>query len=265
MPGLADFQPYKSHVQGGLRGGNFVNAQFIVLSAGPPRLQDLGGGAAVDPTGAVKDTVYPIGLTQNISISQNKSVSRIFEIGSDRSYTITGHTFGQLSLSRILYHGGNLLRCLYAYYGTGPEVGSYPIDPLFASEGALETLNFPFTDSATGVADDNTKDSQVQIKSGLHGVRVPPGFGNLFLNLASDLFSQPIGLLLTILDNEENSVAQTYFEECYIPAHSIGMDSQGLIVQESVGIQYERMVPIDNVSVKLVDKILADPQGTRAF
>ena len=267
MPGFTDWQPHKTHVQGGLREGNFVNAQFIMISAGPPHLQDIGAyvagaGAGV---GTVKDVVYPIGLTQNLGISQNKAVSKIFEIGSDRSYVITGRTFGQLSFSRIWYHGPNLLRCLYAYYGTGVELGTYPIDSLFESEGKLESLNFPFTSDTQGATDENTKESQVKIKSGLHGVRIPPGFDNMFLNLASDLFSQPIGLLLSIMDNEENPIASAYFEQCYVPSHSIGFDSNGLIVQESIGIQYERIVPIDNVQVKLVDKILADPQGARAF
>ena len=84
MPGISDWSPYKTHVQGGLREGNFLNGQFIMIAAGPPFLSLVGLGAG-DEIG--EDIAYPIGLTQNIALSQNKAISRIFEIGSDRSYS----------------------------------------------------------------------------------------------------------------------------------------------------------------------------------
>lgn len=263
MPGHADWDPYKTHVQGGLREGNFVNGQFVMICAGPPHLSDIGAGAAVDALNkGTTNVAFPIGLTQNISISQNKAISRIFEIGSDRSYFITGRTVGQLSLSRVVYHGPSLLKCLMAYYGsTADGAGTYNIDELYASGAKNSPLLSPLTDSAKTVkAIDG-----VQVKGGLHGVHVPPGFDNLYLNLASDLFSQPLGLLLLFKDNAMNDVASVYLEQCYIPTHSIALDSQGLIVQESVGIQYERIVPIKNTAVKLMKGIIADPQGSRSY
>lgn len=266
MPGHTDWQPYRTHVQGGLREGNFLNGQFVLLCAGPPHLQDIGSGSAADTLGASgKDVCYPIGVTQNIALTQNKAISRIFEIGSDRSYFITGRTVGQLSLSRVMYHGPSLLRVLYAYYSTTTgEPGTYNIDPLFPSEG-VNNFNFPFTVGDTGDPLDEGPGSLVRVKGGLHGVRYPPGFDNVWLNLASDIFSQPIGLLLIFRDNEENDVAAVYLEQCYVPTSSLALDSQGLIIQESVGIQYERIVPIQNTAVRLVSEILPDPQGARAF
>lgn len=265
MPGLIDWQPYRTHVQGGMREGNFVNGQHVLICAGPPHLQDIGSAAAANVLGGAKDVVFPIGATQNVAISQNKAVSRIFEIGSDRSYFITGRTVGQLSLSRVHYHGPSLLRVLYAYYGTGAELGTYPIDQLYDSEGRTNPLNHPFVAGSNGANPPDVAESQVRIKSGLHGVRIPPGFDNLFINLASDLFSQPIGLLLVFRDNEENDVGSVYLEQCMIPTHSFAVDAQGLIIQESVGIHFERIVPIKNTAVKLVDTIIADPQGARSF
>ena len=261
MPGHTDWQPYETHVQGGLRPGNFLNGQHVLLCAGPPHLQDIGASAGTSVS-SVKDVVYPIGMTQNIALSQNKAVSRIFEIGSERSYFITGRTVGQLSLSRVIYHGPSLLRCMYAYYGTSDH---YAIDQLYSSEAKDLALNFPFIAGDTGTTAEDLAESSVKLKNGLHGVRVPPGFDNLFLNLASDLFSQPLGLLLIFRDNEENDVASVYLEQCYIPAHSLALDSQGLIIQESIGVQYERIVPIKSTAVRVVDTIVADPQGARAF
>jgi hypothetical protein len=99
------------------------------------------------------------------------------------------------------------------------------------------------------------------IKAGLHSVKVPPGYDNMFLNLASDLFSQPLGLLLVMKDNEENTIASVYLDQCYVPQHSMAVDSQGLIMQESVGIQYEKMVPIRLPQLGLIDSNLLDETG----
>lgn len=245
MPGFDDWSPYKTHVQGGLREGNFLNGQFILLCAGPPFFSQLGsdGTAATTP-------VYPIGLTQNVALSQNKAISRIFEIGSDRSYFISGRSVGQLSLGRVVYHGPSLLRALYAYYDTSNDIGTggayaiSPLDPRQSGKGVP-----PFSLEGDGVSQN------------LHSVQIPPGYGNMFLNLASDLFSQPMGLFLVFKDNAKNTVASVYLDQCYVPQHSIAVDAQGLIVQESVGIQYERMQPVKMPQVQLLSSVLDDETG----
>ncbi len=241
--GAGEWQPYSAHVQGGLKEGNFLNGQFILICAGPPFHSQIEGGEEG------LNLVYPIGLTQNVALSQNKAISRIFEIGSDRSYFISGRSVGQLSLGRVVYHGPSLLRALYAYYSTGPNAKAFGISPLTEESGG--GVN-PFTQSDQG---DGTN------HSGLHDVKIPPGYDNMFLNLASDLFSQPLGLMLLFKDNQENTVASVYLDQCYIPQHSIAVDAQGLIIQESVGVQYEKMVPIKSTSVKLVTGILGDEFG----
>ena len=262
MPGMHEtWNPYKTHVQGGLREGNFLNGQFVLICAGPPHLSDIGASSSGGDTGA--DICFPIGLTQNIAISQNKAISRIFEIGSERSYFITGRSVGQLSLSRIVYHGPSLLKCLYAYYGTNTSVmGDDLVDPLFSSAALESAARFPFAVEEQGK---NLPGSSVSLQSGVHGVRIPPGYENMYLNLASDLFSQPIGLYLIFKDNNESSVASVYLEQCYVPTHSLALSSQGLIIQESVGIQYERIVPVKSASVRLVSGILPDEEGSGSF
>ncbi len=262
MPGISTWKPYKTHVQGGLRDGNFLNGQFVLIAAGPPHLADVG---AAQSGGGGGEIAYPIGITQNLALSQNKAVSRIFEIGSERSYFICGRTIGQLSLSRVMYHGPSLLKSLYAYYGTGGEDGNYAIDSLFESPGKESPLNNPFIAGDAGVATEDLGESMVQVSSTAHGVRIPPGFDNLYLNLASDLFSQPVGLLLVFRDNNENDVASVYLENCYVPSSSLALDSQGLIIQEAVSIVYERIIPIANTAVRLVDTIVPDIQGGSAY
>src|SRR5271166_6135617 len=101
--------------------GRYANAGVTMLAAGPPRLANIGGAAAI--AGAVSGNgqaanqiVFPIGIVQNFNLSHTRQFSRIFEIGSERSYFIAGRTVGQIGLGRIYYWGASLLRILYAYY-----------------------------------------------------------------------------------------------------------------------------------------------------
>ena len=234
MGTFTDWEPMNSYVQGGMTDGRFVVGSLTLIAAGPPRLSQLGGsvGAASQAiTGASADIVYPIGVTQNINHSQNKTFMRVWELGSERSYFIGGRTVGQLALSRIFYHGPSILRTMYAYY---EDPGS-PLDIpwLFPNVGARNMPNE-------------------------HEVIVPPGYENLFLNLASDLFNQPIGLLIYMRDSNLYTMGAIYLEACYLPNHSWSTDAQGTIVQETVAVQYERVIPVNVTAVNLVTGALGE-------
>jgi hypothetical protein len=209
--------------------GQFVSGAFVGLFAGPPRLATIGGavqaGIAVSTPADAAQLVYPVGITQNFNLSQNLNIARIFELGSDRSYFIPGRAMGQLSLGRVLYHGPSLLRVLYAYYQDliAPTV----VQAMFPNVGSA-TMPNP------------------------HDVVVPPGYENFYMNLASDLFSQPFGLLAIMRDSNQDTYGSTYFESCYVPSHSYSVDSQGVVIQEQVGIQFELSVPIASRQLKLI-------------
>jgi len=230
MAKLSDWAPYQEYVQGGLVDGQFLNASFTLLAAGPPRLAAVGETtlAGTGITGEAGDQlVFPLGIVQNFNLGQNRQFNRIFEIGSERSFFISGRTVGQLGLSRIMYHGPSLLRVLYAYYQDLFPPTLVPSVIGANNLGALTVAN-------------------------AHDVKIPPGFENLYLNLASDLFNQPIGLMLYFRDSNEDTVGALYAEACYIPNHTVATDAQGTIIQENVGIQYERVLPVAVSSLALV-------------
>lgn len=225
MSSMTTWDPLGSnYVQGGLRDGEYANAQTLLIAAGPPHLADISGGVGAL---ANKEVVYPIGLVTNFGVASNRAFYRIFEIGSDRSYFISGRTISQLTLGRVYYNGPSLLRVLYAYYGDKESL-SGKIEPLFKAAGI---------------------DAK---KALLHRVQVPPGFDNLWLNLASDLFTQPIGLLLVLKDTnyanptdaQKHIIGLAYMEQVYVPTHNWASDAQGVIIQEQVALQFERIVPI---------------------
>lgn len=207
MASLSKQNPYDKFVQDQMIPGKFASAEFMALGMGPPMLTSLTGSSS-------GETVFPLGITQNFSVSQNKAVARIFEIGSKRSYMFPGKTIGAVTFGRPYYHGPSLLRLMMAYYkSSSAEV---PFDSVFPNQ-----------------------------YSDLHNVRVPPGYENIFINLASDLFDQPHGELVVMKDTDNVILGAFYLEQCYIPGHNWAVDAQGIIFQEGVQVQYERLMPID--------------------
>jgi len=224
------WNPYREHVQGNLQDGKFLNATTALVAAGPPRLSYMG----VTPTQAVSGTsvqqlAQPIGLVQNIAISHNRAFSRIFEIGSERSYFIPGRTVGQATMGRVLYNGWSLLRVLYSHY-------------LDTSGSVTVPQIFPFAGTSPGYNH--------------HDVKIPAGYNNFFINLASDLFTQPLGLLFIIKDSNEDGYGAFYLEQCYIPNHTLATDSQGTLFQESVAVQFEHAWPVKVTGMDLFSQML---------
>lgn len=225
---FSDWSPYTNYVQSGMVDGAYANAGFTMLAAGPPRIANIGGAAAFAQSlggQGANQIVFPIGIVQNFNLSHTRQFSRIFEIGSERSYFIGGRTVGQLGLARIYYHGASLLRVLYAYYADliPPTV----VPAMFPNAGA-------------------------QAQSNPHDVIIPPGYENIYINLASDLFAQPIGIMMYMRDVNQDALGAMYFEACYLPNHSWQTDSQGVLIQESVAVQFERGVPVAISALQLI-------------
>lgn len=238
MARLSQWQPYDRYVQAGLVDGQFLNASFCLLAAGPPRLSNLGSATFATDKGA-DEIVFPLGIVQNFNLSHNRQFARIWEIGSERSFFISGRTVGQLGLSRVMYHGPSLLRVMYAYYQDLFPPTLVPSVIGANNVGALTVAN-------------------------AHNVKIPAGFENLYLNLASDLFSQPVGLMTYFRDSNEDTVGCGYLEACYIPSHQVATDAQGTVIQENVAVQFERLVPVAVSALALVGLDASDTEALPA-
>ena len=211
-----DWRPLENYVQSGLTDGRFTNAMFFRIAAGPPRLQQIGGiqAAAGLLETAAPTVVYNIGLVQDFGFSSQTTWAQIFEIGSNRSYFIPGRNMHQVTFSSVYYHGPNLLRRAYAYYED--TEGPTTVEALFPNIGAQ---NMPYR----------------------HDVKIPPGYENIFWNLQSDLFTQPIGLLMYMKDISEETLGAAYLECCVIPMFNFGTDAQGVVFREQITLNFERM------------------------
>lgn len=218
------------HVQSDFVNGQFASAETTLVAAGPPRLQQASAG------GGTTGTVYPIGLLENIGISQSKQIQRIFEIGSSRSYFIPGRVIGSVSLGRVFYYGPSLLRVIYAYYkneDNGILIGN-------ADRGVIDA----------GTEDERQNPNQELISleaistSSLHKVQMSPGDDYFFINLASDMFNQPTGLAVYFKDSNNNLIGAMYLEDCMVQGHQMSVSSGSVLIMEGATLQFDRVVPI---------------------
>jgi hypothetical protein len=148
---------------------------------------------------------------------------RIYEIGSNFDYIMTGRMVGNLTMSKVYYSGLSLLRVLYAYYGT---TGEKTINALFDSPlAAAETLN---------------------------NVWISPGSDRVFLNLFSDLFKNPLGILVVMLTSQNTPLGAFYHERCMIHGHNMAFDAQGMIVQENATMSFSRISSVALESTNLL-------------
>lgn len=238
MPGALDFNPYERHVQQGMVDGQYASGAFTFIAAGPPRLANIANlGVAGEIASAA--ITQPIGLVQNFALSHSRQFNRIFELGSERSYFVSGRSQGNLNLSRVYYHGPSLLRMLYA---AKSDLETPVVVPPFTALSAVASAMDPNP----------------------HNVKIRPGFNNLYLNLASDLFAQPIGLLIKTVDTNEQTIGAVYAEACYIPQHTFSVDANGLMVQEQASIQFERIVPVRVNALSLIEDAAAGIFGAVA-
>jgi hypothetical protein len=230
MATLSNWKPYSQKIDNSaLKEGRFMSGAFTMIAAGPPRLAALGGSAVAGAqlSGSAANFAIPIGIVQNFSLSHNRAFARFWELGSERSFFISGRTVAQAGFGRVLYNGPSLLRMMYAFYDDQVPptlVPTFGVDPTLMANVANP-----------------------------HDVKIPPGFENIYLNLASDLFSQPCGLLVYMKDSNENTLGAVYLEETYIPSHSIATDAQGVVIQEQVALQPERVVPVAVSAVALFE------------
>lgn len=212
---LTSWAPLTDHVQNDIPDGSaFIDAKTVLVAAGPARLSQLTARGAGGLTNL--DVAYPIGCLENLSVNQTKTIQRIFEIGSIRSYFVPGRVIGQAAFGRSMYNGRSLLNVLYAVTNTSNGA------PLVA--GAFRTLSGSTSTNLT--------------------IRSQPGFGNFFINMASDLFNYAFGLLCYMVDNALNPYGAVYLEENHLQGHQFAVNSQATVIVEGTSSQFDLAVPV---------------------
>ena len=232
---LANWDRHNRHVQHELDGGEFLNAASTLIAAGPPQLRQTNARGSVVTFGQVNDIAYPVGVVESIGLAQNRQLQRLFEIGSKRSYFVNGRNIGQINLARTMFHGPSLMRAVYAYYPASK------LNVLGLNVANLKPGEDPFSQEAP------------DIKSA-------PGYADFFINLDSDLFDQPFGLLFMLIDAEEDRYGAFYIENAYINGHQFSISATSTLIGEAISIQYDRLIPV-NVQATPRKVVQADNVG----
>ena len=222
------FQDWKfkqGHVQAVPEGGDFLSSESCVICAGPPTYSV----AQDEATGVNSDASYddnnliPIGLVQNATVTQNKQIQQLYEIGSRQPIFIPGRTVVQAALSRILFDGPSLLRALYKINHGDSHTTMPWFDP--EADGNVNVSNTP---------------GQPFVKGGDQA--------KFYINLASEFFNKPIGLAFFLNDMENEEYGGFYLENCYVQSHQISIAGQQTILVENCGLRCSRVIPIDRAT-----------------
>lgn len=208
------------HVQDNLLGHDFISAKSVMIAAGPPRKEDIG---------ANWNSLYPIGVVDNVGITQSKGLQQLFEIGSSRFYYLPGRTINSLQFGRVLFYGPSLLRVMYAYY---------PPDRM----GAQKIHN---SDAENGVLDDDNRTPNVYDAPGSAGGGTGSDNTDFFINLASDLFDKPLGLMLWLESGDQKPYGAIYLSEVYLASHQFNVNANSVIVAEGISAQFSKVNPVD--------------------
>jgi hypothetical protein len=186
---------------------NIISSESIVVLAGPPKLR----------MDSINEDLIPIGLVENATVTQNKQMQQLWEIGSRQPYFVPGRTFIQAGLTRVLFDGQSLLKAIYQM---------------------TDSENWPNIDAEEDELPGWPYNHDAEEK------------GQFFINLASQFFNNPLGLGFVIKDQEEETYGGFYLEECYIQNHQFTVQANQTVVLENSGLRATKIVPIElNVTI----------------
>lgn len=231
------------HVQAELVNGEYVSAESTLLLAGPSRLEYLVGANSTPES--VKSNLYPIGLVQNFMMAQNRFLTRLFEIGSKRAYFVTGRLAANFQINRVMFFGPSLMRLLYSLAPNKIGFGGNPFT--FLREGTTGSILESAQLKTPRLYNDLFPDKYL----------LAPGYGgsqgednrDFFINLASDLFQIPFGISVIFKDAKNRPYGACYLQDCYIEAHSMGIDANNVVIAEGVNGQFDQVAPVQLVSI----------------
>ena len=199
------------------------------LYAGPARFTAIASGNE----GSV---LVPIGLADGITLQDNTQLTRLFEIGSNRSFFTRGKNQPALAFQKLLAAQSNLL---------------YALEKV--SLGAFS----------------NILNSRGETSPGPLGP-----FNNIMMNLNSEAFGIPFGLLLVFKTRGNSNVpgateptgailSAVYLEYAMIESWNLSVQTNVVTIAEGVSIQFDRAVPVSFTSGATPMSYSPAPYGTQ--
>ena len=185
--------------------------RYSQYSASPDSTMLYAGPARF--TGVTDSSILiPIGMADQISIQSNPALARLFEIGSNRSFFTRGKTASAISLGRMLCDQKNLLAAL--------------------TQNAYRPDYQTPTNSLSGAAGADSPNPDIM------------------MNIDSEYFGVPFGLMLLFKTRgggtagEGKILTAVYLEYAMFSSYAFQIASASPVIVESVGIEFDRFLPI---------------------
>ena len=199
---------------------NFQNdgyERFAQYSASPDTTI-LYAGPARFPAVSVTSLI-PIGLTDGLSFGDNSQLTRLFEIGSNRSFFTRGKDQPTVRFQKLLADQANLLYAL-----TQVSLNYNQTQAMLNSRG--ETAPGPVGPNPT---------IAMNLNSEVYGIP----FGMLIIfktrgNTNTGNANTPTGMILTGI----------YLEYCMISSYDWNVQAGQPVIAEGVAIEFDRVVPV---------------------
>jgi hypothetical protein len=205
-----------------------------LLVSGPPEFTSPPGAGESAGVPIGEESLIPIGLVQTASITQQKQIQQLNEIGSRQMFTIPGRVFATANVARILFDGPSLLFAMSSFYTpSGSDLINIPNMEKETGDGP--TYPFPIQAPDTSNQGYSTISQSTTSNKQL---------GSFWGNLGSTIFNKPLGLGFIFLDTESDFYGGLYLEKCFIASYNIGISSQQTILLENVQIRATRVRPI---------------------
>jgi hypothetical protein len=160
-----------------------------------------------------------VGMIQAFQVSQQRNVTPMQTIGSNRSFFLSGKSAVQFQIGRLFVRGNNLLRAL-------------------SDNAAKATLKFDEfgTPASKAHAANVMPDSENLAAAGGSGT-------GYVANLDSQLFLIPFGLKCEFRDKSGLCIGSFYLELCTINSFSVGVNAGQNMILENVSGLADRLVP----------------------
>lgn len=178
------------------------------------------------------ETMLPIGMVQQISFQQGKPTQPLMAVGSGRSFFTSGKAQTSWSAARLFMTGKNLLRILHNNSVTGTTA-----------------INAQTLDDQAAVAEQ----------------------GDYFINLDSELYYIPFGMMCLFKNKAHDFLGAFYVEMCMIASWAASINAGQSQIMESVSGLADRILPVSVLTAaptyanrKAMDAIIGFSDGGAA-
>lgn len=200
--------------------GLFIASESTLIGFGPAKAT-----SAFD--------IVKLGLTPQISISQQIPQQRLPEIGSQRVHILNGVPVGGGSISRLVYNGPSILR--YAYGN------------LYDDEGNPTELALQGMATGSGIAQDYTISAWKTLTGTSDKIMEGNKNTDLWLSCWDIRLKAPIGICMYFQDVAGNAAGGVYAEGTKFSTHNFSQSAGQMVMMEGLSFSFDRIIPVRGI------------------